>query len=243
MPQYAFGSGSLWGIDSGANPTPPRFGALQDVSVDISLSSKELHGSYQFPLAVARGTGKIGCKAKWAQLSGRILNNLFFSSTKSAGQTSVAQDELGTVATTTVTVANSANFVEDLGVRYAATGIPLVRVASAPAAGQYSVAAGVYTFNATENGTQMKFDYSYSIAATGEKIVIANQLLGQASTFKAVFTQSYATMRHTLTLNANVSSKLSFGSKLEDFQMPEMDFSSFADAANNIGTWSFAELS
>jgi hypothetical protein len=241
--QNAFGSGSLWGIDSGANPTPPRFGALQDCSVDFSYNSKELHGEYQLPLTVARGTGKIGCKAKFAQLAGRVLNALFFNGTKAAGQTSVADGEAGTVATAAITVANSATFVENLGVRYSATGLPLVRVAATPAVGQYSVSAGVYAFNATENGVAMKLDYTYSIASVGEKITISNQLLGQAPTFKAVFTQSYGNLRQTLTLNANVSNKLGFGSKLEDFVMPEMDFSSFADAGNNIGTWSLAEAS
>lgn len=241
--QYGFGSGSLWGIDSGSNPTPPRFGALQDCSVDFSFNVKELHGQYQFPLTVARGTGKIASKAKFAQLSGRVLNSLFLNQTKAAGQTSVAQDESGTITTGAVTVANSANFVEDLGVRYSATGLPLVRVASAPAAGQYSVSAGVYTFNSGENATVVKIDYTYSISGSGEKITISNQLLGQAPTFKAVFTQLYASVRQTLTLNANVSAKMSVGSKLEDFLMPEMDFSAFADSGNNIGTWSLGEAS
>ena len=243
MPQFAFGSGSLWGIDSGANPTPPRFAALQEVGVDFSFNVKELHGQYQFPLTVARGTGKITSKAKFAQLSGRVINSLFFNSTKATGQTSVAQDEAGTVASGAVTVANSAQFIEDLGVRYSATGLPLVRVSNAPAVGQYSVAAGVYAFNVTENGVAMKFDYTYNVGASGEKVSIVNQLLGQAPTFKAVFTQLYSGQRHTLTLNANVSSKIGVGSKLEDFLMPEMDFSGFADAANNIGTWSIGEAS
>jgi hypothetical protein len=241
--QTAFGSGSLWGIDSGANPTPARFAALQDCGVDFAYNSKELHGEYQLPLTVARGTGKITCKAKFAVLSGRVVNALFFSGTKAAGQTSVAKDEAGTVTTTAITVANSATFVEDLGVRYASTGLALVRVASAPAAGQYTVAAGVYGFNTTDNAAGMKIDYTYTIPSVGEKITLSNQLLGQAPMFKSVFTQSYGGQRHTLTLNANVSSKLGFGSKLEDFVMPEMDFSSFADAANNIGTWSLAEAS
>ncbi len=241
--QYGFGSGTLWGIDSGANPTPPRFGAMQECSVDFSFGNKELYGGYQFPLAVARGTGKIACKAKFAQLSGRIANSLFFNGTKAAGQTSVAIDESGTIATAAVTVANSATFVEDLGVRYSATGLPFTRVASAPAVGQYSVSAGVYSFNATENAVVVKIDYTYTIAATGEKISIANQLLGVAPTFKAVFTQAFSTLRHTLTLNSNVASKLGLGSKLEDFETPEFEFASMADSGNNIGTWSLAEAS
>lgn len=241
--QNAFGSGSLYGIDSAANPTPAQFGALQDCGVDFTYNTKELHGEFQLPLTVARGTGKISVKAKFAQLSGRVMNSLFFSGAKGAGQTSVAKDESGTVTGGAITAANSATFTEDLGVRYATSGLPLVRVAAAPAAGQYTVTSGAYGFNTADNGAAVKLSYTYAIASTGEKITITNQLLGQAPTFKSVFTQTYANLRQTLTLNANVSSKLGIGSKLEDFVMPEIDFSAFADAANNVGTWSLGEAS
>lgn len=44
---FQFGSGTLWGYPVGgnlaANPTPIKFGTLQDVSLEISGSLKELH--------------------------------------------------------------------------------------------------------------------------------------------------------------------------------------------------------
>lgn len=245
MSQYAFGSGALWGIDSGANPTPARFGILQDVSVDFTQSIKELNGTYTYPVAIAAGTGKIAVKAKWAQLIGRLLNTLFFASTKSTGQLAVAQDESGTIPTTPfqVTVANAANFVDDLGVRDGTTGINLVRVASGPTTGQYSVAAGVYTFASADTGKAVKIDYTYNITGSGEKIAIGNPLLGVKPSFKSVFTQTYNNLRQTLTLNFTMSNKLSIASKLEDFMMPEFDMSAAADAANVVGTWSLGEAS
>ena len=241
--QFSFGSGSLWGVDTGANPTPGKFGILQDCGVDFAFSSKTLTGSYQFPVAVARGAGKVSWKAKFAQFSGRVFNSLFFGQTKATGQVLVAEDELGTIAAGAVTVANSAQFVDDLGPRYSATGLQFVRVASAPTTGQYSVAAGVYTFNTGENGVVVKFDYTYNAAATGEKITIANQLLGIAPSFKTVFTQVYNNLRETMVLNASVAAKLGKASKTEDFAMPEFDADAFADAGNNIGTWSVGEKS
>lgn len=42
--------------------------------------------------------------------------------------------------------------------------------------------------------------------------------------------------------NNCTSSKLGFGTKLEDFVMPEFDFSVFADAAGNVATWSFGDV-
>jgi hypothetical protein len=245
MSQYAFASGGFWGVDAGANPTPVRFGELQDVGVDFSFNLKELYGQKSFPATVARGLGKIACKGKLARFQGRILNSLFFNNTKAVGQVSVASDEAGVVAAVTfqVTVANAATFVNDLGVRNATTGVPMVRVAAAPATGQYSVALGVYTFAATDVATPVKTDYTYSVAATGENVFIVNNTTGLAPNFKGVFTQAYAGLRQTLVLNACVSSKLSIASKLEDFNMIDFDFAGMADAAENIGTWSLGEAS
>jgi hypothetical protein len=71
----AFGSGVLIATPSGANATPVQFGALQDVSLDFSFASKQLFGQYQFPIAFARGEGKITGKAKFANIDGPLYNN------------------------------------------------------------------------------------------------------------------------------------------------------------------------
>jgi hypothetical protein len=243
--QFGFGSGSAWGIDSGSNPTPGRFDILQESSVEFSFSNKALMGEYQMPVTVGRSAGKVTGKSKWGRLQGRALNSLFFGATKAAGQTSVAKDEAGTIPGTpyTITVANSATWVTDLGVRNATTLIPLVRVASAPATGQYSVSAGVYTFAAADTTLPMQISYVYTIAGSGESITIANQPIGAAPNFKQVLTQYYNGLRQTLVLNACVSSKFSGGTKTEDFFTQEMDFDAMTDTSNNIGTWSFAEAS
>lgn len=52
----------------------------------------------------------------------------------------------------------------DSGVTYA-DGTALVAVASSPAQGQYSVSAGVYTFNAADEGQSVLLSYSYTPAS------------------------------------------------------------------------------
>jgi len=77
---FQFGSGTL-----AATPTvgsPATFGGLQDVSVDFSFTNKQLNGSSQFPLVIARGTGKISGKAKFANIDAALFNDLFFQGTK-----------------------------------------------------------------------------------------------------------------------------------------------------------------
>ena len=250
MSQYGFGAGSFWGIQSGnANPTPNRFGALQSCDVSFDATVKELFGSYQLPLAIGRGTMKVTGKASAGQFQGRVLSDLFFGISKSVGQTLVADNEAGLIPATpgpyTVTVANSAGWVTDLGVKYAATGLPLTRVASAPAAGQYSVAAGVYTFAAADQGLGVGISYTYTPTSNtvGETVTMTNQLLGTAPSFKSVVSQVFNGERVTLTLNQCVSTKYTFSTKLEDFNIPDFEFSAFVDPSNTLGTISLGEAS
>lgn len=246
MAQYSFGSGVLFGTRTDvANATPIRFGALQDVSIDFSFTLKELHGQYQFPLAVGRGSGKVTGKAKFAQLNGLTLNSLFFGQAQATGQTLTSLTEAASVPASTpftVTVANAATFAADLGVVYAATGQPFTKVASAPTQGQYSVsAAGVYTFASTDASAAILVSYTFTQTTSGNTATIVNQLLGSAPTFQANFYETFNGKQVNLQLNQCVAQKLTLATKLEDFTVPEFDFLAFADAAGNLGKISVAE--
>lgn len=246
MAQYSFGSGVLWGSRTDITPaTPIRFGTLQDVSVDFDFSLKELYGQFQFPVAVGRGTAKISGKAKVGSLNGLLINTLFFGQSQAPIQPLIAFQEAGTVAASTpfiITVANSATWTTDLGVINAVTGLPLTHVASGPATGQYSVAAGVYTFASADTGLAMVLSYEYQpVSGGGNLATITNQLLGSAPTFKATLYETFQGKQVVLNLNQCISSKLTIATKLDDFTMPEFDFMAFADAAGNVGTIGLAE--
>lgn len=251
MAIYTFGSGTLWGVRTDiANATPVKFGALQDASVEFTSTTKELYGQFQFPLAVARGTGKIAGKAKFGQIQGRAFADLFFGQSLSAGQTTAANAEAQTVPASgpyTVQVTNHTSYVADLGVAYAATGLPLIQVASSPAQGQYSVApsTGTYTFAAADAGAAILMSYQYTVSGSGQSFTLANPLLGVQPSFQIILETSYQSpgglKKADLTLLNCVSSKLSLDAKQEDFTIPEMDFAAFANAAGNVFTWSFSE--
>jgi hypothetical protein len=162
---YSFGSGVLLGTRTDiANATPVNFGLVQEVTIDEQASVKELYGQYQYPLAVARGTVKTTGKAKVARISGLAFASLYYGLTPVAGQVATSFAEAGTVAASTpyiVTVVNESTFVNDAGVLYATSGLPLIKVASSPAVGQYSVSAGVYTFNSADAGKAVLVTYTY----------------------------------------------------------------------------------
>ena len=238
----AFGTGNFYGISSAANSTPRKFATMQDVQFDLQFTTKQLYGQNQVALDIRRGQAKFTGKAKFAQINGSMLNDLFFSQTATTGLLLSAVGEAGTVSATpfTVTVANVSTFDTDLGVVYAATGTPLTRVASTPAQGQYSVAAGVYTFNSADTGVAVLIDYLYTAATGGTKVALSNQSMGTTPTFMGVFSTTASGKNVTLKLNLCTSSKLSLQTKIEDYTIPELDFEVMADASNNIGTLSVA---
>lgn len=245
MTQLAFGSGSVWGINTAANSTPARFGVTQDISLDFTASTKPIFGQNNLPVSVAKASLQTKGKITFGQFNGRVINELFFGGTSAAGQKLTIDSEAGTVPTTPyqITVANGATFADDLGVVGVVSGTPLLRVASAPATGQYSVntVTGVYTFAAADTTLAMKISYTYTTTG-GNTFTIAQVAMGVANTFKTVASLPYNGQKATITLNACVSSKLSIATKLEDFTKPAFDFEAFADSSGNLGTISVAEL-
>jgi hypothetical protein len=255
MAQFSFGSGTLWGTpltdstgSSIAVPTPVQFGTVQEVTMDFSFEQKELIGQNQFPVAIARGKGKITGKAKTAQIQGLLFHSLVFGQTLTDGIISDVYDTTGTAIpssspyTITPTVPNSGTFLRDLGVKNW-LGLPMIRVASSPASGEYAVSnVGVYTFNSSDKDKTVFINYQYSAASTAGKIInIKNVAMGAAPTFKMDFTSTFQGKTITVTLNNCTSTKLSFQTKLDDFVVPEFDFGVQADDQNNIGTIATSE--
>jgi hypothetical protein len=238
---YVFGSGDIFLIPYGGaaapNPTPMKVGTLQDVSVDISFSIKELYGKNSFSVANRRGKGKIECKAKFANITAKLLNDAMFGQTIAATQIVPVIDELSTPITHVVTVTGSATFLTDLGVIDTTTGQNMILVASGPVAGQYSVAAGVYTF-ASAFANPVKISYTKS-STSGQAFTVPNMPMGASPLFMAVFNEIDAPTGNqvTMTLNSCVASKFSLASKQEDFMIPEFDFTAFADASGNVFTF------
>ena len=224
----SFGSGVL--IAKTATGVVP-FGALQDVNLDIAGKNEELYGQYQAPLLVARATVKYSGKAKTGYVSGPLYSQLFFGVTASTGTTSLAYQEPHSVPAATpwtVTVSNSATFVADFGVTYANTGVQLEPVASGPTQGQYSFAAGVYTFATADASAAVLISYTYTTAAAGSTIIVPNSLQGVQPVFSVILQRSYNGVGERFLLSNCIASKLSLPTAMAKFGISEMDFDAFA---------------
>ena len=241
--EYGFGSGVVWAAPQSdaygntiANPTPLLLGTLQDVSLDFSGDVKELYGQGQMPVMVAAGKMKITGKAKWSQVNMATVASLFFGQ---AMTTSTLSDNFDTTGSTvavsvTPTVPNSGTWAYDLGVRDI-FGNVITRVASAPATGQYSVAAGVYTFATADVGKTYFISFQYTATSTTSKTAtIVNVPMGTKPVFRLDLFQGFQANALSMTLYQCVATKFSLSTKIDDFLSQELDFSAFANGAGQV---------
>lgn len=250
---YNFGVGKLIAVPTNmadgsviANPTPVIMGTMQDVSVDMSVEVKTLYGGQRYPIAVGQGKGKISVKAKYAEITAAILGQLFYGKSAAAGVKAAVFDFAAAIPAAspyTVTVAppNSGTFLADLGVVRADVASPLgqqmTRVASAPAAGQYSVnASGQYTFAAADQGKAILISYEYSApSASGQVFNLTNDVMGYTPSFSLLLQNGYDGKNLVMKLNRCVSGKLNVPFKNDDFAVYDFDAEAFADASGNLG--------
>lgn len=232
MAQYNFGVGQVFFKPAGTTQQPVQIGTLKDVSLDISGDVKELYGANRFPEDVALGKGKITGKAKSGQIFGAMVQALIAGSSIATGQTLAANNEIGTPSSNTITAANSATWVTDGGVYDYTAGKWLSVVASGPATGQYSVAAGVYTFAVADATHQMGLYYTYT-AATGQTVTLSNPLMGSATQFQLYVFNTYKGIQSGYKLWATVFPKFSWDNKQDDYTEWDVEFQCFVDGSTN----------
>jgi len=179
-----FDNGRGFSTLNATNPTPIRFGTVQDMSLAFKRKVEEIFGEGQLAEDISSGSMSVTGKITTAQTNARIASDALFGNAGSS--TTLVQEsdaESGTVSSSTpftITVANSATWTQDLGVMDVATGNRMVRVASSPVASvSYTVAAGVYTFASGDEGTQKKIWYLYTVSSQGEQIALTNQKQGK----------------------------------------------------------------
>lgn len=270
-----FGAGALFAVpindalgNQFADPSPVQFGILQDCTIDDSTEIKELYGANSYPVDIGRGKGKIMIKAKFAAINAQLFNATYYGQSLVAGYDALQNDLTGTVvptgagATAVNVVAptggnlggHTSIYVRDLGVQgpdpYGGVGgVPYVRVASSPTAGQYALTTGVagsgatYQFSNFDAGKTVYINYEYTNAyapstdpSIAQTMTIVNLPMGSAPVFSAVFMAKRQTTGQTWLVRFPnvVATKLTRDFKNDDFTIPDFEASCFADSLGNV---------
>jgi len=227
------------------NPTPTRLKVMQDAQVDFKGDLKSLFGNKKFAVLVAQGKMQVTGKLKIASFSAADINQIIFAAAQTTGGNLPVIDEVhATAASITPTVGSGLTVVEDLGAINNDTGDQMVKVASAPAVGQYaftpavtggSPTAASYAFNASETATHVAI--SYTATTTGGVSLALTQLpIGNTVITKLMLFNSTKGKFLALELNNVAFGSYSLPSKQDDFWVADVDFTACADASDNLGT-------
>jgi hypothetical protein len=254
MSYYQFGVGGIY-----VNPTtgnlatpsgPIQIGVIQDCSVEFDQKLVELRGQGKLPDDVAPADLTGTFKSAFGKIDVNVFNNVMFGETITAG-ISVVYDPnaLGvppvaipaTPYEITPTIPGSGTFVQDMGVQFA-NGQGLNRVASAPATGEYSVAAGVYTFAAADTTKTVYISYVYSLSDTGQTLTTNQHIQGYGPVFEMYLLQSYQG-QNGMHLHACRSSKTSAPLKRDGYMIPAFEGQFYADANGVWFDWFQADSS
>lgn len=236
-----YGAGTLWVTPKTdalgavlAVPTPFQLGVLQDVSFDVEFEQKLLYGQSQYPIDWARGKGKIGIKAKNAEINFLPFSAMFLGQSATDGLYDAFVDDAGVIipagGVITVVPPNGGTFFATAAVRSDINGTPLIRVLANPATGQYTVDnTGKFTFAAADVGNTVYIDFMYSGATGGKIISAANLRMGAVPSFKLTLSMRRNGRTLTLEFPRCSSKKLGMSLKQEDFLIPEFDMEAIAD--------------
>jgi hypothetical protein len=244
-----FGSGVLYGIPNAGNlatnPTPQKFGILQEMSIEFKGDLKKLFGQKQFPVAKARGKIDVTGKGKIATLDPNLLNQLYFAQAKTTGVQRISADEShAPAASVSPTHAAAGSPLTDYGVINKDTGLNMEKVASAPAVGQYtftqattggSPTAATYVFNASETASAVLLSYLYADSSNGVTITLSNQLMGYAPEFRALLFNNFRNKYFGIELYSCVMGMVGIPTKQEDFWICDIDLDASTDATDTLG--------
>lgn len=242
---FQFGVGRFY-AQAGADLDYRQFGvaALQEGGFGIEMDVKELHGRDRFAVDVRTGKGKIDGMAKMADWDPDVISLILGVSKATTGMHKLAVSEAGTVpasAAYTITVSNSATWAKNVELVYDSDGTRLTQVApGSEAAGKYSCAAGVYTFDAADAGKAVQITYMFT-TTDGAIVAWTNVAIGTTPVCKGIFQGIHDADQMVLELENVVPFNLKSSTKVDDWAFLDTQLKAFADPqTGKVGSISLA---
>lgn len=205
----------------------PRLVAeLAEVSIDFATEVKALESVKRIAVGHVVTGQKITGKAKQLAVQPWVEAQKI-GATHATGRLVTVDDEAGSVpgsSTYTISVTHSANWTRDLGVTLTADGTALTPVTGTPSAGEYSVAAGVYTFNVAQASAAVKISYVWSDSTTGEKVTLSNANQGEATAYILIGDTTLESKTLHLELLSVVFTKGGLAMSKDNQTSPEVEF-------------------
>ena len=213
------------------NPTPPNAGTwVRDLGV------RDWNGNPMVNVASAPATGQYavaGPVTGAAQAS--FATNVMTVTVVGTGSFAVGQ-------VITAAGVTPGPYITSLGTGTGGLGTYNLSTSPGTIAAEAVSASEVYQFAAADAGKTVFVSYNYTATSTAAKTsIVSNLLMGSAPTFRIDLTDSFNGKGMSLSLFSCMASKLTLATKLDDFLVPEFDFSAFANAAGQVLQWGTSE--
>jgi hypothetical protein len=232
-----FGAGDVWLKEAtGTNPKTIKAGTLKGASLDMGEETVKMYGNKKYPKDVANGQGTLTGKLSLGEIEPALVKAVLAGSTEATGYEEMVT-QTGAIPATPFQITVT-GLKEDYGVRYLDSGLSLLRVASAPAVGQYSVVegTGVYTFASADNvaGKSVEINGVKDVVGSGSTVTYTNQLMGSGSTWKLRLWNTYGTRKIGYYLPAVKIGKGGLNFQSDAHAAPEYDFEAFESSDGTV---------
>lgn len=177
--------------------TPQQAVTLQDFSIDIDATIKELRGQYQFPDDTAYADRKMSWKSGTGRFDIDLLNNIVFGEAAiNTGGFAGNVNEAHTIPASSpysIETTNFSEFSKDLGVLYTSgplAGQKLTKVyaanptgAAGTVPGEYYESSGSYLFGTADASLTVNISYT-STVTSGRVLTVQNHTQGYGPGFE-----------------------------------------------------------
>ena len=178
------GVGAVTAIPSGANPANIDLAVISSLKFDHEEEDVDLEGDGLDVLDSYVASRKVTGTIEVSEFSSKLVNMVTTGVTVTPSLSKIGATHSAVVPTTPFQItppATGGTWDTTLVVVDLTAGKQLTQVASAPATGQFSVTAGVYTFASADTGHTIFFRYRLASAAAGVQAKVAAASGGGAS--------------------------------------------------------------
>jgi hypothetical protein len=246
QPFIQFGSGLLFlnpnGGNLATNPTPVRPFTIQDFKLGQKAKIEALRGQSQWPDDTAAGDKDGTFEFQVGRFDFGMINQIYHADTTMSGGQSIVVAPATAIPNTpfqiTPTLPGSGTLPVDLGVYNAANNAQFLKVVGTPAAGQYAVASGVYTFASADHasGISVVIASGYT-TTTGATYEVNNQTQGWGPAVELWVQETYQPQSGIFSVVHVYASKIddaSFDNKRSGYGMVSVKGSFYAASTGRV---------
>lgn len=234
---YNFGVGRAFAVDPNDSKNTLELLTVQSITVNFNGEIQQLHGNLALPVSAAVGKVNVEGSMNVAAVNQDAFARYMWGTSFTSG--SVEQFEINQAVPATpfeITVPSPLTLIDIQVVYRDATGEALVRVDSAPAAGQYAVDlnTGVITFNSAEEDEVVQIVGKQTTTA-GRQYEMKNYIMGSNKPFQLDMFNEFQGTKQGMVLTNVLMSSYNEAWTNDNYGIPAVNFTCFADASGRLG--------